>query len=231
MSSDSEHPARPGTASRTAGRQMRSRLLDVASARFREHGLGGVSIAALAGEAGAYPSQVTYYFRTKEALFVEAACRDMLYVARDAELAAGEQTTPAGYTRALVCSVMQADALGFFIEAMTLTRRRQDLVPLVARTLERLHVEGGRAHAAALQARGWPAPTDTETVARRFWAITVGIAVEGHALGRSSDEMGDEMLRLLGNWPEGPASATAPTLRLVAANQTLSAGPDEESLP
>ena len=28
-------------------------------------------------------NQMTYYFGTKEALFVEAACREMLYVARD----------------------------------------------------------------------------------------------------------------------------------------------------
>ena len=35
-----------------------------------------------AAAADAFPSQITYYFRTKEALFVEAACRDMLYVAR-----------------------------------------------------------------------------------------------------------------------------------------------------
>ena len=73
---DPKHAAR---ATRTAGRQMRSRLLDGASRLFKERGLAGTSISDIAAAADAFPSQITYYFRTKEALFVEAACRDMLY--------------------------------------------------------------------------------------------------------------------------------------------------------
>jgi len=72
--SDPRHRVR---ATRTAGRAMRSRLLDAASRLFREKGLAGVSIADIAEAADAFPSQITYYFRTKEALFVEAACRDV----------------------------------------------------------------------------------------------------------------------------------------------------------
>src|SRR5688572_15427601 len=112
-------------ATRTAGRQMRSRLLDAASGLFKERGLSGVSIAEIATAADAFPSQITYYFRSKEALFVEAACRDVLYAGSAAEEAAAGAPTPGDYTRALVESVMRADALGFFIEALTLTRRRQ----------------------------------------------------------------------------------------------------------
>ena len=70
---DPKHAAR---ATRTAGRQMRSRLLDGASRLFKERGLAGTSISDIAAAADAFPSQITYYFRTKEALFVEAACRD-----------------------------------------------------------------------------------------------------------------------------------------------------------
>src|SRR5436309_4669368 len=130
---DPKHTVR---ATRTAGRQMRSRLLDAASRLFKERGLAAVSIADIAATADAFPSQITYYFRTKEALFVEAACRDVLYLARATEQHAGKQLSPPDYTQALVESVMETDALGFFIEAMTLTRRRQDLAPLVERTVE-----------------------------------------------------------------------------------------------
>src|SRR5215207_643713 len=94
-SGDPRHRVR---ATRTAGRQMRSRLLDAASRLFREKGLAGVSIADIAEAADAFPSQITYYFRTKEALFVEAACRDMLYLARAAEQAALQARTPRQYT-------------------------------------------------------------------------------------------------------------------------------------
>src|SRR5438105_324750 len=83
-----DDPRHATRATRTAGRQMRSRLLDGASHLFRERGLAGTSISDIAAAADAFPSQITYYFRTKEALFVEAACREMLYVARAAEQAA-----------------------------------------------------------------------------------------------------------------------------------------------
>jgi AcrR family transcriptional regulator len=199
---DPKHTVR---ATRTAGQQMRSKLLDAASRLFGERGLAAVSIADIAAAADAFPSQITYYFRTKEALFVEAACRDVLYVGRAAEQHAGKQLSPQDYTRALVESVMGSDAVGLFIEAMTLTRRRQDLAPLVERTVERLHAEGLRAYAAEMTARGWHSRLDPKTSARRFWAITIGVTLEGHAMGRSPDELVAEMLRLLGPQADAPA--------------------------
>src|SRR5205085_8251648 len=177
-SGDPKHAAR---ATRLAGRKMRSSLLDVASGLFKERGLAGTSISEIAEAADAFPSQITYYFRTKEALFVEAACRDVLYVGRAAEQHAGKQLSPQGYTSALVESVMGTDAVGFFVEAMTLTRRRQDLAPLIERTVERLHAEGLRAYAAEMAARGWQSRLDPETSARRFWAIAIGVTLEGQA--------------------------------------------------
>jgi len=211
---DPKHTAR---ATRTAGRQMRSKLLDAASRLFRERGLSAVSIADIATAADAFPSQITYYFGTKEALFVEAACRDVLYVGRAAEQHAGKQLSPQDYTRALVESVMGSDAVGLFVEAMTLTRRRQDLAPLVERTVERLHAEGLRAYAAEVASRGWQSRLDPETSARRFWAIAIGVTLEGHAMGRSPDALTAEMLRLLG--PQADAPAGTARLSVVSANK------------
>ena len=130
---------------REPGKRMRSRLLDAAVELFKAKGQGGVSVAGIAAAAGAYPSQVTYYFRTKEALFVEAACREVLYVARQAELAAAGAGSGSDYNRRLVETVIGSPGLALFVEALSLTRRRQDLAPLVERTFERLHAEGDRA--------------------------------------------------------------------------------------
>ena len=94
---DPKHAAR---ATRTAGRQMRSRLLDGASRLFRERGLAGTSISDIAAAADAFPSQITYYFRTKEALFVEAACRDMLYRGARGRAGGACRRTRRGNTRA-----------------------------------------------------------------------------------------------------------------------------------
>src|SRR5579859_5691181 len=106
-------------ATRSAGRKMRSQLLDGASRLFRERGLSGTSISDIAAAAAAFPSQITYYFRTKEALFVEAACRDMLYLARATEQAALNAHTPRDYTHALAETVTATDTVAFFAEALT----------------------------------------------------------------------------------------------------------------
>jgi len=214
-------PRHGARATRTAGQRMRSRLLDAASALFKVRGLNGASITAIAGAADAFPSQVTYYFRTKEALFVEAACRDVLYVGRAAEQHAGKQLSPSAYTKALVESVMGTDAVGFFVEAMTMTRRRQDLAPLVERTVERLHAEGLRAYAAEMAARGWHSRHDPETSARTFWTIAIGVTLEGQAMGRSPDDLAAEMLRLLG--PQADAPPEAARLRIIGAGNSIPA--------
>ena len=216
---DPKHAVR---ATRTAGRKMRSLLLDAASRLFKERGLSGTSIADIATAANAFPSQITYYFRTKEALFVEAACRDMLYLARATEEAALQANTPRDYTRALVETVTATDAVAFFAEALTLTRRRQDLAPLVERTIERLHAEGLRAYASKIERHGWRTLREPDATSRRFWAVAVGIMVEGYAMGRSSDALCAEMLRVLGEQAATHANEPA-RLRLVGDLEPLTA--------
>ena len=217
-------------ATRSAGRKMRSLLLDGASRLFRERGLSGTSISDIAAAADAFPSQVTYYFRTKEALFVEAACREMLYVARAAEQAALQALTPRDYTRALVETVTSTDQVAFFAEALTLTRRRQDLAPLVERTIERLHGEGLRAYAGQIERRGWRSLRDPDATSRRFWALAIGVMVEGHAMGRSPGDLCAEMLRVLGEQATVPSAADEARLRLVGARDAQSSTDGEHSL-
>jgi AcrR family transcriptional regulator len=214
---DSVDPRHTARATRTAGRQMRSRLLDAASRLFRDRGLAGTSISDIAAAADAFPSQITYYFRTKEALFVEAACREMLYVARAAEEAAQQAPTPRDYTRALVETVTAADSVAFFTEALTLTRRRQDLAPLVERTIERLHGEGTRAYLAKIERHGWKTLRDPDASSRRFWALAVGVMVEGYAMGRPAEDLCAEMLRVLG---EQATAGDATRLQLVGGRDS-----------
>jgi AcrR family transcriptional regulator len=204
---DPKHAAR---ATRSAGRKMRSLLLDAASPLFRERGLSGTAITDIAAAADAFPSQITYYFRTKEALFVECACRDLLYLARATEQAALTARTPREYTHALAATVTASDSIAFFAEALTLTRRRQDLAPLVERTIERLHSEGARAYAGQVARHGWRTLRAPDESSRRFWAVAIGVILEGYAMGRSPEALCAEMLRVLGE----QAKSTGDTTRL-----------------
>ncbi|MEZ2141439.1 TetR/AcrR family transcriptional regulator C-terminal domain-containing protein [Bradyrhizobium sp. DN5] len=207
---DPKHAAR---ATRAAGRKMRSLLLDAASPLFRERGLSGTAITDIAAAADAFPSQITYYFRTKEALFVECACRELLYLARATEQAALKTRTPQEYTHALAETVTASDSVAFFAEALTLTRRRQDLAPLVERTIERLHSEGARAYASQVARHGWRSLRAPDESSRRFWAVAIGVILEGYAMGRSSEELCAEMLRVLGE--QAKSTGEAARLRLV----------------
>lgn len=190
-----------GRAVREPGKRMRSRLLDVAIELFKAKGLAGVAVAEIAAGAGAYPSQVTYYFRTKEALFVEAACREVLYVARQAEQSAAQAATSGDYNRRLVEAVIGTAGLALFVEALSLTRRRQDLAPLVERTFDRLHAEGDRAYADLRRLRGWSQVEDAGAVARRFWTLALGVTLREGATDASVADAVAEMSALLGGRP------------------------------
>jgi AcrR family transcriptional regulator len=216
----SRTPRHSARATRNAGQRMRSILLDAASALFKAHGLGGTSITAIAGAADAFPSQVTYYFRTKEALFVEAACRDVLHIAERTEKAAARARTPKAYATALVDGVVGEDGLALFVEALTLARQRPDLSPQIARTIERLHVEGARAYAGRMTRHGWRTLHAPDVSARRFWTIALGIALEGHATGRGAAAMAAAMREALGEVATARASATVP-LRLATSGRPL----------
>jgi AcrR family transcriptional regulator len=220
---DPKHTAR---ATRSAGRKMRSLLLDAASPLFRERGLSGTAITDIAAAADAFPSQITYYFRTKEALFVECACRDLLYLARATEQAALKARTPREYTHALAQTVTASDSVAFFAEALTLTRRRQDLAPLVERTIERLHGEGARAYASQVARHGWRSLRAPDESSRRFWAVAIGVILEGYAMGRSPEALCAEMLRVLGE--QAKSSGDTARLRLVEERDATTT-PDEES--
>ena len=222
---DPKHAVR---ATRSAGRKMRSLLLDAASRLFKERGLSGASISDIAAAADAFPSQITYYFRTKEALFVETACRDVLYLARATEQCALKAHTPREYTYALAQSVTATDSVAFFAEALTLTRRRQDLAPLVERTIERLHSEGARAYASQVERHGWRSLRAPEESSRRFWAVAIGVIVEGFAMGRAPDEMCSELMRALG--AQATPQQDSVRLRLVG-DRSGKTSPDEETAP
>lgn len=166
-----------------AGRETRRAILDAASHLFRERGLAGVSKAQIAAEAGVFPSQLGYYFGTKEALFVEAACRDVLHLATDVERAAARTRTPQTYIRALVRTALESPALLFFVEAVLLVRTRPELARRVTDVFDRLYGEGERANIETLARHGWRVRTSPAEEARGFWAAVLGLCLEQAAFG------------------------------------------------
>jgi AcrR family transcriptional regulator len=165
------------------GKETRRAILREASRLFRERGLAGVSKAEIATAAGVFPSQLTYYFGAKEALFVEAACRDLLYLAAAIEEAAARKRTPRTYISVLVRTALDSPALMFFAEAVLLSRHHPQVADRVTATFERLHSEGERAVAENLVRRGWRIRASAQAETRGFWAAVLGVALEQAAFG------------------------------------------------
>jgi AcrR family transcriptional regulator len=166
-----------------AGKETRRVILEVASRMFRQHGLAGTSKADIAQGAGVFPSQLGYYFGTKEALFVEAACRDLLHLASRVERAGARARTPRTYMRAMVRTALDSPALLFFAEAVLIVRNHPELASRVTDAIERLHREGERAVVESLVKRGWRMRASGAAEARGFWAAVLGLALEQSAFG------------------------------------------------
>jgi AcrR family transcriptional regulator len=170
-------------ATREAGQQTRRVFLDAATRLFRERGLRGVSVSDIAAEAGAFPSQVTYYFGGKEALFVEAACRDLLRLAAEIEAASRRAESNEAMGRELFNLALDSPAPLAFVEAQLLAHHRPELRRMVQETVGRLYAEGERAVREVLGERGWDLGTSPDVQIRLFWANILGMSLEAASTG------------------------------------------------
>jgi AcrR family transcriptional regulator len=170
-------------ATRQAGRSTRTAIRSAASALFREHGLTGTSIGDIARAADVFPSQIAYYFGTKDRLFVESACHDILRAARQVERAGATAHTPAEYVRAIITTALAEPSLLTFAEAMLLAGRHPELSEPITETFTTLHREGERAARETLTRHNWTLRTTPEIEARAYWATVIGVVLQRAATG------------------------------------------------
>ncbi|WAC57179.1 TetR/AcrR family transcriptional regulator C-terminal domain-containing protein [Gordonia sp. SL306] len=178
-----------GRGTREAGKATRRALLSAATEVFVEQG-ETASIAQICQRAGAYPNQVTYYFGSKEQLFVEVACAAVLRAGRHAEDAAASATTVREYTNTLVSSLLGAQArnVELFTTAMLLVSRRADLRDSISDTLRTLHERGEEALMRTLVRTGWQLRAEIGVEAKAFWSAIFGLIVQKAATGPDFDD-------------------------------------------
>lgn len=171
-------------ASRTAGKATRLALLRAAGEVFADQG-ETASVAQICQRADAFPNQVTYYFGSKEQLFVEVACAAVLRAGRHAEKAASTATTVREYTHSLISTLLGAEArnVELFTTAMLLVSRRPDLREQITDTLRTLHERGESALMHTLVRTGWELRADIGVEARAFWSAVFGLIVQKAATG------------------------------------------------
>ncbi|MFK3979243.1 TetR/AcrR family transcriptional regulator C-terminal domain-containing protein [Micromonospora sp. NPDC050397] len=174
---------------RDRGRRTRGVILERAAALFAERGFDTVSVAEIATSAGAHPNQITYYFGSKDALFVNAAFLLLLRDAERLEPVGRRQRTPEGFRAAMARTALALPAVPIAVQAMSVTRQRPELRPLAEQHLTRLFHQARRYLTAILERHGWviDRPADVET--RTFWSAVLGARLisESGFGGRSSD--------------------------------------------
>jgi AcrR family transcriptional regulator len=170
-------------ATRQAGRSTRAAILAAASGLFRERGLAATSIGDIARAADVFPSQIAYYFGTKDRLFVESACHDVLRAAREVERAGATASTPTEYVRAIVGEALAQPSLLTFAEAMLLAGRDPDLSDHITQTFDTLHREGERAARETVARHNWTLRTTPAIEARAYWATVIGVVMQRAATG------------------------------------------------
>ncbi|MEV6848152.1 TetR/AcrR family transcriptional regulator C-terminal domain-containing protein [Actinoplanes sp. NPDC051411] len=174
---------------RARGRRTRARILDQAAGLFADQDYTAVSVAEIARSAGAHPHQVTYYFGSKDALFVQAAFLLLLRDARRLEPIGTRQKSPASFRAAVSRTTLALPALPVVVRAMSISRQRPELQKLAQHRLAILFRQAEHYLARVLDRRGWTLDRPIEVEVRTFWSAVLGarlISESGYG-GHSSD--------------------------------------------
>ncbi|MFC6021945.1 TetR/AcrR family transcriptional regulator C-terminal domain-containing protein [Plantactinospora solaniradicis] len=174
---------------RARGRRTRSQILEQAAALFAERGFDAVSVAEIATAAGAHPNQITYYFGSKDALFVHAAFMLLLREAERLEPVGRRRHTPESFRSALARTALALPAVPIAVQAMSITRRRPELRPVAEQNLALLFRKARQYLTAILDRRDWVIDRPADVEARTFWSTVLGARLisESGFGGRSDD--------------------------------------------
>ncbi|MBF9129169.1 TetR family transcriptional regulator [Plantactinospora sp. S1510] len=175
---------------RARGRRTRSQILEQAAALFAERGFDAVSVAEIATSAGAHPNQITYYFGSKDALFVHAAFMLLLREAERLEPVGRRRHTPESFRSALARTALALPAVPIAVQAMSITRRRPELRPVAEQNLALLFRKARQYLTAILDRRDWVIDRPADVEARTFWSTVLGARlISESGFGGHSDDI------------------------------------------
>jgi AcrR family transcriptional regulator len=174
---------------RSRGRRTRTLILEQAAALFAGRTPDDVSLTEIAAAAGAFPSQVTYYFGSKDALFVHAAFRLLLHDAQRMEPVGRRTRAPDTFRLAMARTALALPSVPVVIHALAITRRRPELATLVDQNLNLLFRQAERYLDTILARHGWVIDRPPAVEIRTFWSTVFGARLMSAAgfSGRASD--------------------------------------------
>lgn len=166
---------------RVKGRQTRRRILEEAAQLFGHRRLGDVSVNEIARAAGVYPNQVTYYFGSKDALFIHAAFFALLHDAERIEAVGYRMQTVDGFRSAIARTILALPSMPSVAQAVALGSANPDLTGSLGYYLHLLFRQSERYLETLMGERNWslnrPLPVETRT----FWSTVFGAVLLSQA--------------------------------------------------
>lgn len=174
---------------RDRGRNTRHRIAEAAAQLFTQRPLAEVSVSDVAAAAGVFPNQVTYYFGSKDALFIHAAFLALLHDAERLEAAGRRMRTPESFRAAIARTVLVLPAVPVVVHALAIGGTRPELAGTVDHYLRLLFRRSDHYLAGVLARRGWQAERPIGVETRTFWSTAFGAALlyQAGAVGTPSD--------------------------------------------
>ncbi|MEV6967748.1 TetR/AcrR family transcriptional regulator C-terminal domain-containing protein [Hamadaea sp. NPDC051192] len=174
---------------RARGRRTRAQILERAADLFAARGGDAVSVAEIAAAAGAHPNQITYYFTSKDGLFVHAAFLLLLRDAARLEPLGRRQRTPESFRIVLARAALALPTVPLAVQAMSIAGRRPELRAVAQHNLAILFRQAERYLTGVLSRRGWVVDRTPEAETRTFWSTVLGarLVSESGFGGRSDD--------------------------------------------
>jgi TetR/AcrR family transcriptional regulator, regulator of cefoperazone and chloramphenicol sensitivity len=174
---------------RDRGRNTRQRIAEAAAQLFTQRPLAEVSVSDIAAAAGVFPNQVTYYFGSKDALFIHAAFLALLHDAERLESVGLRMRTPESFRAAIARTVLVLPAVPVVVHALAIGSTRPELAGTVDHYLRLLFRRSEHYLADVLARRGWHTERPIGVETRTFWSTAFGAALlyQAGAVGRPSD--------------------------------------------
>jgi AcrR family transcriptional regulator len=159
---------------REKGRRTRTRILTSAMALFAREGLEAVSVAKIARDAGVFPHQITYYFGSKDGLFVHAALGSLMREALRLEPLGMRQRTPEMFRSAISRAALAMRSVPGAVQAMSISRFRPELHPVAEKHLELFFRRAQSYLETVLEKNGWSIDRTPGVETRTFWSAVLG---------------------------------------------------------
>lgn len=148
---------------------------------FTQRQLNDVSVSEIARAAGVYPNQVTYYFGSKDSLFIHAAFLALLHDAGRLEPVGYRMKTADAFRGAISRTILSLPSMPTVVQALAVGTAKPDLAGVLGHHLHLLFRQSERYLDDLVRDRSWSLRRPLRVETRTFWSAAFGAVLLAQA--------------------------------------------------